>query len=391
MPILEEFQGDFDQLRALRRDLHAHPELAFNEERTAGIVASRLAEYGCEVASGLAKTGVVGTLRAGRSRRAIALRADMDALPIEEQNDFAHRSTASGRMHACGHDGHTAILLGAAKHLARTRRFDGAVHFIFQPAEEGLGGARALLAEGLFEKFPCDAVFALHNRPGIPVGTIAMRPGPLLAASDRWDIHVEARGTHAGYPHLGVDPFVVAAEIALALQTVASRNLDPLDSVVLSIGFMRGGSTYNVIPDAVHIGGTVRSFKGEVRDLVERRIGEIARALAAAHGASARFDYRRGYPPTINHLAETELAASAAVEICGGEGVLRDFAPSMGSEDFSYMLASRPGAMVWLGNGEGKEGAFLHNARYDFNDLAIPVGVAFFVRLAERFLGRLQG
>ncbi len=384
MPSLD--QRDLEELSQIRRDLHAHPELAFKEERTAAIVASKLAEYGCEVACGLAKTAVVGTLRSGSARRAIGLRADMDALPIEEQNDFAHRSTVAGAMHACGHDGHTTILLGAAKHLARTRRFDGAVHFIFQPAEEGFAGAKALIAEGLFEKFPCDAVFALHNRPGIPLGAIATRAGPLLAASDRWDIRIEARGTHAGYPHLGTDPFIVAAEIALALQTVASRNLDPLDAAVVSIGFIRGGSAYNVIPDAVHIGGTVRSFKNEVRDLVETRISEIARAIAAAHGASAKVDYRRGYPATVNHPAETEFALSAAEEICGGEGVLRDFAPSMGSEDFSYMLARCPGAMVWLGNGEGREGAFLHNARYDFNDGAIPFGVGFFVRLAERFL-----
>jgi hippurate hydrolase len=389
MPIVDQLQGDFEELRAIRRDLHAHPELGFAEERTAAIVASKLAEYGCEVARGLAKTGVVGTLRAGRSRRAVGLRADMDALPIEEENGFAHRSTAAGRMHACGHDGHTAILLGAAKHLARTRQFEGVVHFIFQPAEEGLGGAQALIAEGLFAKFPCEAVFALHNRPGLPVGAIATRPGPLLAASDRWDIRVRGRGTHAGYPHCGVDPFVAAAAITLALQTVASRNVDPLDAATLSIGFMRGGSSYNAIPDEVHIGGTSRSFTSAVRDLVEKRMGEIARSVASAHGASAEIIYRRGYPPTVNHAGETEFAASVAVEVCGGARVTRDFAPSLGAEDFSYMLASCPGAMVWLGNGE--EGAFLHNARYDFNDLAIPVGAGFFVRLAERFLARPQG
>jgi amidohydrolase len=331
---------------------------------------------------------VVGTIRRGNMPAAIGLRADMDALPMQEMSEFSHRSTHDGRMHACGHDGHTAMLLGAAKYLAGTRNFEGTVHLIFQPAEEGGGGGRVMVEEGLFDKFPCDAVFALHNKPGIGVGLIAARPGPLLAASDRWDIHVKGHGTHAAHPHLGTDPFVIGAQIVLALQTIGSRNIDPLDSAVVSVGFVKGGSAYNVIPDDLHIGGTSRSFRPEVRDLIERRVGEIARGVAALHGASAEVQYRRNYPPTINHPAETEFAAEVAAEICGRDQVIRDVAPSMGAEDFSFMLNACPGAMLWLGNGPGEDGCFLHNVRYDFNDAALPIGVSFLARLAERSLER---
>ena len=388
MPILAEVLDYHADLTAIRRDIHAHPELAFAEQRTADLVAAKLAEFGCEVYRGLAGTGVVGTIRNGNTPGAIGLRADMDALPIEELNDFSHRSTHDGRMHACGHDGHTAMLLGAARYLAATRNFEGAVHLIFQPAEEGGGGGRVMVEEGLFDKFPCDAVFALHNRPGIEVGRIAVRSGPLLAASDRWDIRIKARGTHAAHPHLGIDPFVIGAQIVLALQTISSRNVDPLDAAVVSVGFIKGGAAYNVIPDDLHIGGTARSFRPEVRDLIEARLGEIARGVAALHGASAEAEYRRNYPPTINHRAETEFAAEVAAEICGADQVIRDVAPSMGAEDFSFMLNVCPGAMLWLGNGPGEDGCFLHNARYDFNDAALPIGASFLARLAERFLER---
>jgi hippurate hydrolase len=301
-------------------------------------------------------------------------------------NEFAHRSQNDGKMHACGHDGHTTMLLGAARYLAATRNFEGTVHLIFQPGEEGGGGGRIMVEEGLFDKFPCDAVFALHNKPGIPVGQIAARPGPVLAASDRWDIRVKGRGTHAAHPDLGIDPFVIGAEIVLALQTIASRSLDPLDSAVVSVGFMQGGSAYNVIPDGLHIGGTARSFRPQVQDLIERRLGEIARGVAALHGALAETDYRRGYPPTVNHAVETAFAAEVAAEICGADRVIHDVPPSMGGEDFSYMLRARPGAMLWLGNGPGEGGCTLHNTRYDFNDAALPVGASFLARLAERFL-----
>src|SRR5215469_8457540 len=388
MPIIPQVLDYRDELIAIRRDIHAHPELAFAERRTSDLVAGKLAEFGCEVHRGLAGTGVVGTIRRGNTPAAIGLRADMDALPIQEMNDFEYRSTHDGRMHACGHDGHTTMLLGAAKYLAASRNFQGTVHLIFQPAEEGGGGGRVMVEEGLFDKFPCDAVFALHNKPGIAVGAIAARPGPLLAASDRWDIYVKGRGTHAAHPHLGTDPFVIGAQIVLALQTIGSRNVDPLDSAVVSVGFMRGGSAYNVIPDELHIGGTARAFRPEVRDLIERRVGEIARGVAGTFGATATVDYARNYPPTINDADETAFAASVAAEICGETGVRNNYPPSMGSEDFSYFLEKRPGAMLWLGNGPGEGGCFLHNARYDFNDSAIPTGVSFLARLAERFLER---
>jgi hippurate hydrolase len=390
MPIIPEVLDHLDELSRIRRDIHAHPELGFTEERTGELVARKLAEYGCEVHRGLAKTGVVGTIRRGNSLRAIGLRADMDCLPMQELNDFAHRSQHDGQMHACGHDGHTAMLLGAARYLAATRNFEGTVHLIFQPGEEGHGGGRVMVEEGLFDKFPCDAVFAMHNKPGMPIGHMATKAGPMLAATDRFDIHVKARGGHAAYPHLGTDPFVIGAQIVLALQTIASRNVDPIDAVVVSIGFMNGGSAYNVIPDELHIGGTVRTFRPEVRDLVERRVGEVTHGAAALNGAAAVLDYRRGYPPTINHAAEASFAADVAAEICGEPQVERNVAPSLGGEDFSYMLLARPGAMLWLGNGPGEGGCLLHNARYDFNDSAIAVGVSFFARLAERFLAADQ-
>ena len=388
MPVIPRIQELQPELQRIRRDIHAHPELGFEENRTSDLVAAKLAEFGYEVHRGLAKTGVVGTIRRGNGPRSIGLRADMDALPIQERNDFAHRSTHDSKMHACGHDGHTTMLLGAAKYLAETRNFEGAVHVIFQPAEEGQGGGRVMVEEGLFARFACDAVFALHNKPGLPAGQMATRPGPLLASSDSWDIRIEGRGGHAAHPHRAVDPFVIGAEIVLALQTIVSRNVDPVESAVVTVGFMKGGTTYNVIPDGLHLGGTTRSFRPEVRDLLERRIGELARGIAAAHGAAAMLDYRRRYPPTVNHAAETTFAAEVAAEICGPDKISTTCAPSMGAEDFSYMLNACPGAMFWIGNGPGEGGCYLHNPRYDFNDEALPIGASFFARLAERFLSK---
>ncbi|HJQ57815.1 MAG TPA: M20 aminoacylase family protein [Vineibacter sp.] len=388
MPVIGRVLELQEELSQIRRDIHAHPELCFEEHRTSDIVASKLTEWGCEVHRGLAKTGVVGTLRRGNSTRAIGLRADMDALPMQEANEFAHRSTNEGRMHACGHDGHTTMLLGAAKYLSETRNFEGAVHFIFQPAEEGGGGGRVMVEEGLFEKFPCDAVFAIHNKPGVAIGRIATKAGPLLAAADRFDIRIDARGGHAAYPHLSVDPIVIASQIVLALQGIVSRNVDPGDAAVLTVGFIKGGSAYNVIPPETALGGTVRTTTPANRDLVERRIREICAGAAAMHGVKVEVGYRRGYPPTINDADQAAFAADVAAEVCGDPNVLRNVRSEMGAEDFSYMLNARPGAMVWLGNGPGEGGCLLHNPRYDFNDMAIPFGVSFFARLAERFLAK---
>jgi len=344
---------------------------------------------GPRVTRGLGKTGLVGTLRKGNSVKSIGLRADMDCLPMDETNDFEHRSTNPGRMHACGHDGHTAMLLGAAKILSETRDFEGAVHFIFQPAEEGGGGARAMIQDGLFEKFPCDAVFAIHNKPGVPLGHIVTKAGPLLAAADRWDLRITGKGGHAAHPHLTLDPLVAGANLVLALQTIVSRNIDPIDSTVVTVGFIKGGSAYNVIPGEVHIGGTTRTTSPENRALVERRIKEICDGIAKMHGVSIAVEHRPGYPPTINNAERTRFAVDVAAGVCGEHAVKDNTRPSMGAEDFSYMLEKVPGAMVWLGNGGG-EAVGLHNSRYDFNDMAIPFGVSFFVRTVERFLGEAQ-
>ncbi len=374
------------ELSSIRQDIHMHPETAFEEVRTSDIVAKKLAEYGCEVHRGLAKTGVVGTLRRGNATRSIGLRADMDALPIQERNTFGHASVNKNKMHACGHDGHTTMLLGAARYLAETKNFNGTVHFIFQPAEEGLGGGRVMVEEGLFQKFPCDGVFALHNVPGLPVGHMAVRAGTLLASSDSWTIKVRAKGSHGAMPHQGTDPFVIGCQIVMALQTIASRNVDPLDSVVVSVGFMKGGDTFNVIPDEVTIGGTARALVPHVQDMIEKRLGEIARGVASAYGATIEYKYDRRYPPTINHADETDFAAKVAEDVCGLGNVKRDIPPVMGGEDFSFMLQKVPGAMLWLGNGPGEGNCVLHNPSYDFNNEAIPTGVSFLARLAERFL-----
>lgn len=381
---LAERVGEFVQIR---RDIHAHPELAFEETRTSDIVAAKLREWGLEVTRGLGKTGVIGTLRKGNSVKSIGLRADMDALPMDEINDFEHRSQNAGRMHACGHDGHTAMLLGAAKVLSETQNFEGAVHFIFQPAEEGGGGAKVMIEDGLFEKFPCDAVFAIHNRPGVPLGHIVTRGGPMLASADRWDIRITGKGGHAAHPHLTLDPMVVGANIVLMLQTIVSRNVDPIDSSVVTVGFFKAGSAYNVIPGDVHIGGTTRTTTPANRAMVKRRIDEICEGAAKMHGVRIEVEHKPGYPPTVNDVDRARFAIEVAAGVCGEHAVKDTIRPSMGSEDFSYMLEKVPGAMVMLGNGGGPEAVSLHNSRYDFNDMAIPFGVSFFVRTVERFLG----
>ncbi|MEW5861977.1 MAG: M20 aminoacylase family protein [Pseudomonadota bacterium] len=379
-----------DELREFRRDLHAHPELAFEERRTSDLVAARLAAWGIEVHRGLAKTGVVGVIR-GRttaSGRAIGLRADMDCLPMHETGDVPYRSRHPGRMHACGHDGHTTMLLGAARYLQETRNFDGTVVLIFQPAEEGGGGGKVMVEEGLFERFPCDAVYALHNWPGLPPGRIAVRAGPVMAATDEIRIVVRGRGGHGAMPHLAVDPVVASAQIISALQTIASRNASPLDSIVVSICSMETSQTnvFNVIPDFVQLVGTVRTFRPDTRDMAERRIREIVAGIAAAMGGAADIDYRRGYPATVNSEAEAAFAARVGERVFGAGNVVTDHEPTMGGEDFSYMLQARPGAYVFLGQGGIELGCMLHNPNYDFNDEVIPLGAGFLAALAEESL-----
>ena len=377
------------ELAAIRHDIHAHPELAFSEVRTAEVVARELARCGLELDRGLARTGVVGILRKGDSSRAIGLRADMDALPLHEKNDFPHRSRSEGRMHACGHDGHTAILLGAARYLAEHRHeldFGGTVYFIFQPAEESEGGAAVMITDGLFEKFPMDAVFGLHNWPGIPVGEMAVMPGPVMAGTCTFEIAVRGHGCHAAMPHQGIDTLVAASQLVLALQTVVSRNIHPCESAVVSVTQIHAGEAWNIIPDDAVLRGTIRSFNAETQDRVEHAVERLCSGIASAFGAqiSVRFDHR--YPATVNSATETAICRSVASQLLGPDKVRQNELPSMGAEDFAYMLREKPGCYVWLGNGPGTGGCTLHNPHYDFNDDILPLGVAYWVRLVEAVL-----
>ncbi|MCK6390596.1 MAG: M20 family metallopeptidase [Azonexus sp.] len=374
------------ELTALRRDIHAHPELAFDEYRTSDIVAAELARYGLEVHRGLARTGVVGVLRAGTSARMIGLRADMDALPLAELNEFPHHSKHPGKMHACGHDGHTAMLLGAARHLAAQPDFDGTVVFIFQPAEESEGGASVMIEDGLFEQFPVDAVFGLHNWPGIPVGEMMAMPGPVMAGTCGFEIKVRGHGCHAAMPHQGIDPIVTGAQLVQALQTVVSRTLHPCDAAVVSVTQFHAGEAWNIIPEEVLMRGTIRTFKPEVQESVERAIERLCSGIAAAHGAQISVAFEHRYPPTVNSPAEAKFCQQVAAELFGEDRVLTDILPSMGAEDFSYMLQEKPGCYVWLGNGPGTGGCTLHNPHYDFNDELLRLGVSYWVHLVRRAL-----
>jgi hippurate hydrolase len=385
MPIINRVADLHDQMIEWRHDIHAHPELAFEEQRTSDIVARELESFGIEVHRGLAKTGVVGVLKTGDGP-SIGLRADMDALPIHENNQFDHRSLHEGKMHACGHDGHTSMLLGAAKYLAETRRFKGTVNFIFQPAEEGEGGARVMIEEGLFEKFPCQSVYGVHNMPGKDTGSFSLRPGPLMAAYDTFQVTVRGRGTHAAMPHHGIDPIVVASHMVTALQSITSRNLNPIESAVVSVTQFHGGSTNNVIPDRVFLEGTTRCFKPEIREWMEPAMRRIIDGVAQAFGAEIEFDYLYRYPPTINHPAETSIAAKIAAEVAGESRVDTDTDPVMGGEDFAFMLEKVPGCYLFIGNGAGEGVCMVHNPDYDFNDEILPVGATYFSRLVESVL-----
>jgi len=388
MPVLSEIAAALREMTAWRHDLHMHPELGYQETRTAAMVAEKLESFGIAVHRGLGKTGVVGTLKVGTGGASIGLRADMDALPIEEENDLPYRSRHPGRMHACGHDGHVTMLLGAAQHLARTRNFDGTVHFIFQPAEEGLAGAKAMIADGLFEKFPMDRVYGLHNAPRRPLGSFYTRPGPVMAASNDFDLVIRGRGGHAARPENGVDPVVAAAQVVTALQTVVSRNVSALDTAVLSVTQIHGGSAYNVIPAEVKVCGNVRAYRSEVVDRIEAAIGRIAAGTAATFGASAQFEFRRKYPPLVNHAREAAIAADVAADVVGEANVERNGPPRTASEDFSFMLQERPGAFIFLGAGGGEAASDVHNPRYDFNDAILPIGASWFARLVEISLPR---
>jgi amidohydrolase len=388
MAVIDRIADCHADMQAWRRDIHAHPEMAFNERRTSDFVAETLAGCGIDVHRGLAGTGVVGTLRCGNTPRAIGLRADMDALPIQEKTHRAYASTRDGVMHACGHDGHTAMLLGAARYLAETRRFDGIVHFIFQPAEENECGAQRMVEDGLFERFPVEAVFGMHNWPGIPAGSFGVCTGPIMAADDKFEIAITGRGAHAAMPHLGDDPIVAAAAMIGALQTIVSRTSDPTDSVVVSVTQVQGGNTWNIVPEDVVLRGTCRYLQPVQRPGLEAAVRRVVRGVAAAHGVSAEFSYYKPIPPAVNAEGPTAQAARAAGLVVGSERVRHNVTPSMGCEDFAFMLAARPGCYLWIGNGPIVDGVGLHSSRYDFNDDILALGASYWATLVESVLPR---
>lgn len=389
-PILE-FQSE---LRQIRRDLHAHPELCFEEQRTADVIAEKLTQWGIPVIRGLGVTGLVGVIRNGQSTRAIGLRADMDALPVQEINSFPHASRNAGKMHACGHDGHVAMLLGAAKYLAEYRNFDGIVYLIFQPAEEGGGGALRMMDDGLFTQCPMNAVFGMHNWPGIPVGSFGVTTGAMMASSNEFEVVITGKGSHAAQPHKGIDPIMTAIQIAQGWQTILTRNKNPLEAGLISITQIHAGSATNVIPDNATLIGTVRTFSSDVLDLIESRMRAIAEQMAAAFDATVDFRFIRNYPPLINHAKETAFAVNVLTSLVGHDKVIADVEPTMGAEDFAFMLQEKPGCYVFIGNGEGAHRdaghglgpCNLHNPSYDFNDDLLPVGATYWVRLVEAYL-----
>ncbi|EKS70243.1 MULTISPECIES: M20 aminoacylase family protein [unclassified Caballeronia] len=385
---IDELAPHSGELSHIRQHLHQHPELGFQELQTSDLVASKLKQWGWDVTRGVGKTGVVGTLKIGNSHRKIGIRADMDALPILEKTGLPYASVEPGKMHACGHDGHTTMLLGAARHLAATRRFNGTAHLYFQPAEElgKAGGARSMIADGLFERFPCDAVFGMHNHPGVTTGTFLFRRGPFMAASDKVYVHIDGVGGHAARPHLCVDPVVVAASITMALQTIVSRNVDPSQPAVVTVGALQVGETHNVIPSFAKMQLSVRSFNDEIRSVMERRIRELIQSQAESFGAKASVDYVHGPDVVVNTIEETDFAIAVAKELVGDEHVNTHADLVMASEDFSFMLQQRPGTYLRLGNGTGKRGCSVHNPLYDFNDENLPIGAAFWARLVERYL-----
>lgn len=393
MKLIDSIVSQSATMVAIRRDIHAHPELCFEELRTADLVARKLADWGIPVVRGLGGTGVVGIVKSGTSPRAIGLRADMDALPIQEFNTFDHASRHAGKMHACGHDGHTAMLLAAAQYFSREKHFDGTVYLIFQPAEEGGGGAQQMMRDGLFEKFPMEAVFGMHNWPGLPVGSFAVSPGPVMASSNEFKITIQGKGGHAAMPHNAIDPVPIACQIVQGFQTIISRNKKPIDAGVISVTMIHAGEASNVIPDSCELQGTVRTFTLEVLDMIEQRMRQIAEHTCAAYDVRCEFHFERNYPPTINSAHEAEFARCVMGGIVGEENV-RSQEATMGAEDFAYMLQAKPGAYCFIGNGEGVHREMghgggpctLHNPSYDFNDELIPLGASYWVKLAEAWL-----
>jgi len=394
MNLIDPIIGFQAELQAIRRDLHAHPELSYEEQRTSDVVARKLTEWQIPILRGLGVTGVVGIVKNGSSDRAIGLRADMDALPMQELNTFAHASQHQGKMHACGHDGHTAMLLGAAHHLAQHRNFDGTVYLIFQPAEEGGRGAQRMIDDGLFEKCPMEAVFGMHNWPGAAAGSFGVKPGPMMASSNEFEVIVKGKGSHAAQPHKSIDPVMVAVQIAQSWQTVVSRNINPNDPAVLSVTQIHSGSATNVIPDEATLIGTVRTFSVAVLDTIETRMREIAQHTAAAFDAEVEFRFHRNYPPLVNHAKETAFAVEVLQAMVGADNVNAQVEPTMGAEDFAFMLENKPGCYVFIGNGDGDHRAGghglgpcnLHNGSYDFNDDLLPIGASYWVNLAEAYL-----
>ena len=395
MNLIEPILADAAAVAAIRRDIHAHPELCFQEERTADVIAKALTDWGIPIHRGMGKTGVVGIVKNGNSPRAVGLRADIDALPMTEHNTFAHASKHAGKMHACGHDGHTAMLLAAAKHLSRHRNFDGTVYLVFQPAEEGGGGAREMIKDGLFDKFPMEAMFGVHNWPGMKVGAFGVNPGAMMASSNEFNITIRGRGAHAAMPHLGIDPVPVACQMVMAFQTIITRNRRPIDPGVISVTMIHGGEATNVVPDMCQIRGTVRTFSMETLDMIEARMAVVAEHTCAAFGASCDFKFTRNYPPTVNHPAETEFIKRVLGGVVGASNV-HAFEPTMGAEDFSFFLQAMPGCYFVIGNGEGehRDGGhglgpcMLHNPSYDFNDDLIPLGATAWVRIAEEWFSQ---
>lgn len=392
MSLVPENGALHQKMRDWRRDFHAHPETAFEEHRTAAKVVELLTDFGLDVTTGLAKTGVVATLQGYQeSNRSIGLRADMDALNLQELNTFSHCSKNEGKMHGCGHDGHTAMLLGAAKYLSEHRNFAGKVVFIFQPAEEGEAGARVMCEEGLFEQFDVDSVYGMHNWPGLDAGIFAVHTGPVMAAMDVFDITITGKGCHGGMPHMGSDPVVVAAQLISALQTIVSRNINPLESGVVSITRMNGGDAYNVVPDSVTLSGTCRTFSAEVQNLIESRMRSLVSSICEAFGARGTLDYRHQYPATVNTHENADICARVLENLVGREKVISDPEPSMGAEDFAFMLQKRPGAYVWIGNGSGEGGCGLHNPHYDFNDAILALGTNYWLTLVQTLLPITEG